>query len=152
MWGDISFWFLFAFIPSFNFLFLEWVAISFSRGSPQPRDWIWVSCTAGRLFMDWATREVQGRFSVDEILVFACLRSSLSLLQFWMVTLLDRGFYVIDIFPVSTWWIYHATPFGPAEFLLKNKLIILFMVSLYVINTLFFFLLPLEFSLYLLSF
>ena len=29
---------------------LEWVAISFSRGSSQPRDWTQVSCTAGRLF------------------------------------------------------------------------------------------------------
>ena len=28
----------------------EWVAISFSRGSSQPRDRTWVSCTAGRLF------------------------------------------------------------------------------------------------------
>ena len=36
---------------------LEWVAISFSRGSSQPRDWTWVSCTAGRFFIDWATRE-----------------------------------------------------------------------------------------------
>ena len=27
---------------------LEWVAISFSRGSPQPRDRTWVSHTAGR--------------------------------------------------------------------------------------------------------
>ena len=29
---------------------LEWVAISFSRGSSQFRDWIHVSCTAGRFF------------------------------------------------------------------------------------------------------
>ena len=29
---------------------LEWVAISFSRGSSWPRDWTWVSCIAGRLF------------------------------------------------------------------------------------------------------
>ena len=29
---------------------LEWVAISFSRGSSQSRDQTWVSCTAGRLF------------------------------------------------------------------------------------------------------
>ena len=36
---------------------LEWVAISFSRGSSQPRDWTWVSCIAGRLFTIWATRE-----------------------------------------------------------------------------------------------
>ena len=36
---------------------LEWVAISFSRGSSQPRDRTRVSCTAGRFFADWATRE-----------------------------------------------------------------------------------------------
>ena len=29
---------------------LEWVAISFSRESSQPRDWTQVSCTAGRLY------------------------------------------------------------------------------------------------------
>ena len=36
---------------------LEWVAISFSRGSSQPRDWTRVSCIAGRCFILWATRE-----------------------------------------------------------------------------------------------
>ena len=36
---------------------LEWVAIPFSRGSSQPRDWTWFSCTAGRLFAIQATRE-----------------------------------------------------------------------------------------------
>ena len=34
---------------------LEWVAISFSRGSSQPRDRTWVSLTAGRHFTIWAT-------------------------------------------------------------------------------------------------
>ena len=29
---------------------LEWVDIAFSRGSSQPRDGNWVSCTAGRFF------------------------------------------------------------------------------------------------------
>ena len=33
---------------------LEWVAISFSRGSSRPRNWTWVSCIAGRFFTDWA--------------------------------------------------------------------------------------------------
>ena len=37
---------------------LEWVAISFSRGSSQPRDWTWVSRIAGRHFTIWATREM----------------------------------------------------------------------------------------------
>ena len=36
---------------------MEWVAISFSRGSPQPRDRTQVSHTAGRHFTIWATRE-----------------------------------------------------------------------------------------------
>ena len=36
---------------------LEWVAISVSRGSSQPRDRTLVSRTAGRLFTIWAIRE-----------------------------------------------------------------------------------------------
>ena len=36
---------------------LKWVAIPFSRGSSQPRDWTWVSHSAGRFFTTWATRE-----------------------------------------------------------------------------------------------
>ena len=35
----------------------EWVAISFSRGSSQPRDGTRFSCIAGRCFILWATRE-----------------------------------------------------------------------------------------------
>ena len=35
----------------------EWVAMPFSRGSSQPRDWIQVSIIAGRFFTLWATRE-----------------------------------------------------------------------------------------------
>ena len=37
---------------------LERVAISFSRGSSQPRDRTRVSCTAGRSFTNWATRDL----------------------------------------------------------------------------------------------
>ena len=37
---------------------LEWVAISASRGSSQPKDWTQVSHTAGRFFTIWATRDV----------------------------------------------------------------------------------------------
>ena len=36
---------------------LEWIAISFSRGSSRPRSWTWVSYIAGRFFTDWAMRE-----------------------------------------------------------------------------------------------
>ena len=36
---------------------LEWIAISFSRGSSQPRDWTQVSCIAGRCFTLWTMKE-----------------------------------------------------------------------------------------------
>ena len=51
--------------PPFCFLYgifqagiLEWVAISFSRGSSRPRNQTGVSRSAGRRFTVWATREV----------------------------------------------------------------------------------------------
>ena len=36
---------------------LEWVAITFSRGSSQPSNWIQVSSTAGRFFTIWTPKE-----------------------------------------------------------------------------------------------
>ena len=37
---------------------LEWVAMSFSRGSSRPRDWTCVSCIGRWILYCWATREV----------------------------------------------------------------------------------------------
>ena len=48
---------------------LEWVAISSSRGSSQPRDWTWVSCFAGRFFTVWATREAPKEQKGQDILL-----------------------------------------------------------------------------------
>ena len=46
---------------------LEWVAIPFSRGSSQPRDWTQVSCIAGRFFTVWATkRPCVGNMKIDQ--------------------------------------------------------------------------------------
>ena len=42
---------------------LEWVVFLFSRGCSQPRDQMQVSCTAGRFFTSWATREAQSELS-----------------------------------------------------------------------------------------
>ena len=39
---------------------LEWVAYSFSSRPSQPRSWTRVSCTAGRYFKSWASRDSQG--------------------------------------------------------------------------------------------
>ena len=50
---------------------VEWIAISFSRGSYRPRNWTWVFCIAGRWFTNWTMREapiiiceVKGKSSV----------------------------------------------------------------------------------------
>ena len=40
---------------------LEWVAISFSRGSSRPTNQTQVSCIAGRLFTDWAMGEAPSK-------------------------------------------------------------------------------------------
>ena len=45
---------------------LEWVAISFPRGSSRPRNWSWLSCIADRLFTNWAMREAQDPGSRDQ--------------------------------------------------------------------------------------
>ena len=55
---------------------VEWVAIPFSRGSSQPRDWTQVYCITGKLFTVWATREaslsreVNGVLSKENTLLF----------------------------------------------------------------------------------
>ena len=53
---------------------LEWVAISFSRGSSQARDRTLFFCTAGRLFTHWGTREAgHGR---QQIILLCLLQAS----------------------------------------------------------------------------
>ena len=42
----------------FQAIVLEWIAISFSRGSSRPRDWTRVSHSVDRCFTIWATKEV----------------------------------------------------------------------------------------------
>ena len=51
---------------------LEWVAISFSRRSSQPRDWTQVSCIVGRCFTVWVTREVSKGYKLNN---YICMTS-----------------------------------------------------------------------------
>ena len=48
----------------FQAIVLEWIAISFSRGSSRPRDRTWVSLIVDRCFTIWATREVRAQWYV----------------------------------------------------------------------------------------
>ena len=47
---------------------LEWLPIPFSRRSSQSRDWTRISCTAGRFFTIWATREAFGYIIRDYLI------------------------------------------------------------------------------------
>ena len=63
---------------------LEWVAISFSRGSSQPKDWTQVSCTAGRCLTIWLIREAQKSYRhlqlhMSKNRFFFCPNSSISI-------------------------------------------------------------------------
>ena len=76
---------------------LEWIAISFSRGSSQPRNRTHVSCIAGKCFTIWATREallinilLLGRlfFKViyENIIYYFCMKKSAFFIRiyFWV--------------------------------------------------------------------
>ena len=57
----------------FQAIVLEWIAISFSRGSSQPRDRTQVSRIVDRRFTVWATREVYERSKVLSKYYYCCL-------------------------------------------------------------------------------
>ena len=64
----------------------EWVAISFSRVSSQPRDQTWVSHIAGRCFTLWATREALNLYTRIKLLTSLCY--STKVFQIWLYTYL----------------------------------------------------------------
>ena len=73
---------------------LEWVTISFSRGSSTSRDWTRVSCIGGRRFTLWASREalVTPYFSpFPKNLMGFGFSFSLSLIDFSSVQYLSIG-------------------------------------------------------------
>ena len=47
---------------NFKARILKWVTISFSRGSSQPRDWTWVSCTVGGLQSSFIYSHLENAF------------------------------------------------------------------------------------------
>ena len=46
---------------------LEWIAISFSRGSSQPQDQTQVSCIAGGIITNWAISEASQRILLQKV-------------------------------------------------------------------------------------
>ena len=74
---------------------LEWVAISFPRGSSPPRAWTHVSCTGNWILYRWTTREALVLYSVGQkvrivgrgVCVCACVQQSLLLIGTVSITL-----------------------------------------------------------------
>ena len=64
---------------------LEWVSISFSRGSSWPRDRTQVPCIEGRLLTIWATREAQECSNYSAIALIS--HSSKVMLKIFQATL-----------------------------------------------------------------
>ena len=62
---------------------LEWVAISFSRGSSQPRDQTKVSCIARRFFTIWAARQVPSSLRLFSFLLSDFLQAFCFLVSAW---------------------------------------------------------------------
>ena len=113
---------------------LEWVAISFSRGSSQPRDWTWVSHIVVRCFTIWTTRS-------RCFLEFSCFfydpadvgnliagstafsKSSLNIWKFWLHVLLKPGLENFEHYFASVWdecncvvvWIFFGIAFPSLE-------------------------------------
>ena len=53
----------------FQVRMLEWVVISYSRGSSRPRDRTRVSCIVGRFFIIWATREASPTVHRNSVII-----------------------------------------------------------------------------------
>ena len=84
---------------------LEWVAISFSRGSSNPRDQTCVSLIAGRQFTAWATREANDPVEVGNLISgFSTFsKSSLSIWKFLVHVLLKSSLENFEHYFGSVW-------------------------------------------------
>ena len=92
---------------------LEWVAISFSRGSSRPRDWTQVSLIVGRRFTFWAVPTAKylvhahwGTGSYYYILQF-CV-SSLPISTLWNILFLFSNFSLFKFLNPSYPWIFQV--------------------------------------------
>ena len=77
---------------------LEWVAMPFSRGSSQLRDWTQVSCISGGFFTIWATRE--DKTEMTEINEYSFIRKDLQVESHYAQST-SKNFLVFTIFKVD---------------------------------------------------
>ena len=98
---------------------LEWVAISFSRGSFWPRDWICVSCIGMGILYHWATREAPREnvlclklspYWITERYFYIFLHSASSYFCYTYITrklaIIVNMYWVLTIFQALCWILY----------------------------------------------
>ena len=89
----------------FQAAILEWSAISFSRGSSQPRDQAQVSRIVGRRFTVWATREVLSCiFLILVSRLFICNSNLFS--RFWIIFTIIIWNSLSGRFPISSSFVW----------------------------------------------
>ena len=87
---------------------LEWVAISFSRGSSWPRDRTRVSRIVGRRFTIWATREA---YSYSQLILLVKFYHSQCAINVTFSCCWPWSLGSGVIFQVSLLWSYYFSPF-----------------------------------------
>ena len=77
---------------------LEWVAISFSRGSSRPRNQTQVSFIAGRFFNDWSMREALNEYPtfIDRLNIIKLSVLSNLICRFNEITMRNPESYFAD--------------------------------------------------------
>ena len=101
---------------------LEWVALPFSMGSSQPRDWTQVSCITGGFFTSWTTREAQflsyvvrkskkNALRLDVCFLYVEVLEVVSLLFFGFIFAMSYSsiftfIYIYVWFLIYLWYIY----------------------------------------------
>ena len=79
---------------------LEWVAISFSKESSQPRNQTWVSCIAGRFFTDWAVMLIFLLYSffLDFTMYVLAYHGSFNISVSFCLSRISLDFYFLNLF------------------------------------------------------
>ena len=88
---------------------LEWVAISFSRGSSWPKDWTCVSCIGRQILYNWMTGEAPVRLYTINIIISQTIKlnenSKVSVYVYDLISLANM--FVMCVFTVdrksNTW-------------------------------------------------
>ena len=93
---------------------LEWVAISFSRGTSRPRDWTCISCLDKGILYHWATREAPCKVHRTQNHKADAWAATELVRLFWLISLEIKVYVQGEIGPKALrkrtfWWLLMGT-------------------------------------------